>query len=76
MVKQGTVLVVGGVVIGLIGVAAAGKFVAPLLYETSPSDPSIIILVTVVLLVTALISSLSPALRARRVDPNSVLKED
>jgi ABC-type lipoprotein release transport system permease subunit len=70
------VLVVGGVLIGIAGVAVAGKFVEPLLYETSPFDPSIIAIVIGVLLMTALTSSISPAMRARRVDPNSVLREE
>ena len=76
VLKHGTVLVAGGVLLGVTGVAAAGKLVAPLLYETSPSDPFVIGVVTGLLLLTAVTASISPALRARRVEPNAVLKED
>jgi ABC-type lipoprotein release transport system permease subunit len=57
-------------------VIAARNYVAPLLYETSPSDATVIGIVAVLLLLTALVASISPVRRARHVDPNSVLKVD
>jgi ABC-type lipoprotein release transport system permease subunit len=39
-------------------------------------DGAVIAIVPVLLVLTALIASFSPALRAGRIDPNSVLKED
>jgi putative ABC transport system permease protein len=76
VLKHGTLLVVLGVLIGISGVVAGGHLVAPLLFETSPLDGAVIAIVPVLLVLTALIASFSPALRAGRIDPNSVLKED
>jgi predicted permease len=76
VLKHGTLLVVVGVLIGISGVVAGGHLVAPLLFETSPLDGAVIAIVPVLLVLTALIASFSPALRAGRIDPNSVLKED
>jgi putative ABC transport system permease protein len=76
VLRHGTLLVVAGVLIGATGVIAARNYVAPLLYETSPSDATVIGIVAVLLLLTALVASISPVRRARHVDPNSVLKVD
>lgn len=76
VLQHGTALTLGGLVLGLAGAAAGAKFVAPLLYQTSPSEPAVYGVVVGILLLTAVIASVAPALRARRVDPNSVLKDD
>jgi putative ABC transport system permease protein len=77
-------LVVGeGMKLGAIGITigagialAAGKWIAPLLFDESPRDPVIFGLVTVVLLSVTLVASLIPARRAARVDPNRALRSD
>jgi putative ABC transport system permease protein len=76
VLRHGTLLVVAGVLIGATGVIAARNYVALLLYNTSPSDATVIGIVAVLLLLTALVASISPVRRARHVDPNSVLKVD
>ncbi len=62
--------------LGLAGALVAGRFVAPLLFETSPRDPLILSAVAALLLVTALVASAVPALRAARVDPNLALRDE
>jgi ABC-type antimicrobial peptide transport system permease subunit len=65
-----------GVVIGT-GIAIwAGRFVKPLLYDTSPTDPFVLGGVAVVLLAVAIVASLVPAMRAKRVDPMEALRAD
>jgi len=62
--------------LGLAVALLAGRFVAPLLFETSPRDPSVLAAVAAVLLVTSVAASALPALRAARVDPNRALRDE
>jgi predicted permease len=61
--------VAGGTIIALM----TGKFVAPMLFETSPRDPVVFGAVIVVLLAVATVASLVPARRATRADPLAAL---
>lgn len=63
-------------IIGLAAALIAGKWVAPLLFNTSPKDPAILGGVGVGLLLIAALASLLPALRAAKVDPNVALRAD
>ncbi len=62
--------------LGLVGALVAGRFVAPLLFETSPRDPLVLGAVAGLLLAIALAASAMPALRAARVDPNLALRDE
>ncbi len=62
--------------VGLAVALVAGRFIAPLLFETSPRDPVILAGVAAVLLLTALVASTVPAFRAARVDPNRALRDE
>jgi putative ABC transport system permease protein len=62
--------------LGLVGALTAGRFLAPLLFETSPRDPAILAAVAAVLLATSVVASAVPALRAARVDPNRALRDE
>ena len=77
LMLRGTVAVTAaGAIIG-IGVAiAAGRFVAPLLFDTSAHDPATIIGVGALLLGVATVAAGVPALRARQVDPIMALRSD
>jgi predicted permease len=73
----------GSLMISAIGVVAgtgiaiwAGRFVKPLLYDTSPHDPLVLGGVALVLLAVAVVASLVPALRAKRVDPMEALRAE
>ena len=76
IVREGLRVVLPGVLLGSLIALAAGKWVAPLLFEVSPKDPPVLIAVVVTLTLTAIAASLAPALRAARVDPNEALRAD
>lgn len=73
---EGMSVVAAGVAIGILVALAAGRFVAPMLYQTSPSDPTVIVSVAVVLLVVAAAATIVPSWRASRVDPNIALRAE
>ena len=76
IVREGLRVVLPGVLLGSLIALAAGKWVAPLLFEVSPKDPPVLIAVVLTLTVTAVVASLAPALRAAKVDPNEALRAD
>ncbi|MEX2178220.1 MAG: ABC transporter permease [Gemmatimonadaceae bacterium] len=64
---------------GLIGLAltlVGGRFVGPLLFETSPRDPLVLGGVAALLLVVSAAATLLPALRAVSVSPSEALRSD
>jgi predicted permease len=64
------------VVLGLLAARVAGRWIAPLLFETSPADAPIFMGVAVVLVAVAAAASFVPARRAARVDPCIALRAD
>jgi predicted permease len=76
IVRYGVGLAMVGVVIGALLSINAGRWIEPLLFETSPRDPAVYLLVTAVLVVVALVASLVPAWRAARVDPLEALRTE
>jgi putative ABC transport system permease protein len=65
-----------GVAIGAVLALAASKWVKPLLFNVSPTDPAVFVLVVVTLIAVATAASWVPARRASRVDPNVALRSD
>jgi predicted permease len=76
VLREGMVLAVIGVVIGGGIAAMMGKWVRPMLFETSPYDPVVFIGVAGVLLGVAVAASLVPARRAGKVDPMTALRSE
>jgi ABC-type antimicrobial peptide transport system permease subunit len=76
VVRQGTMTAVAGTLIGLALAAAGGRFIQPLLFETSARNPVILATVAGILVVVAIVASLIPAWRAKRVDPVVALRAD
>jgi ABC-type antimicrobial peptide transport system permease subunit len=58
-----------GGVIGVTIALASAALVEPLLYDTSPRDPAVYVVVLLVLGIVALAATLLPARRAVHVDP-------
>ena len=73
---QAVLFTAAGVGIGLLVSWAASGFVGPLLFQVSPTDPPIYVLVGVTLLLVAAIAGSLPAWRATRVDPREALRAD
>jgi putative ABC transport system permease protein len=69
-------LVISGVVVGLFAAAAATKLLQAMLFQTSTTDKTTFVVVTVVLSAVATIASLAPAFRATRTDPLIVIRAE
>ena len=76
VVKQGLLMSALGVTIGAAVAVLATGLMSSVLYGVSPHDPLTFTLVPLVLLATALLGALVPALRAARVDPVVALRAD
>jgi putative ABC transport system permease protein len=63
-----------GIVLGVLGAVALRQAIASQLYEVSAMDPSVFLLVPLVLLGVALLASCLPALRAATIDPAVMLR--
>jgi ABC-type antimicrobial peptide transport system permease subunit len=75
VVSRGAALVAGGIVLGLIGVALLARLITSLLYGVGSTDPMALALAAVILLMVGVTAAFAPALRASRVDPAAVLRE-
>jgi putative ABC transport system permease protein len=73
---EGLRLATAGIVVGLLGAAAATRLLETLLFEVRPLDPATFLAAAVVLVAVALLASALPAARAARVDPASALRAD
>jgi ABC-type lipoprotein release transport system permease subunit len=62
--------------LGVTGAVLVGRYIQTLLFGISPGDPATIFMVTGVILITATVACLIPALRATRVNPLDVLRGD
>jgi ABC-type antimicrobial peptide transport system permease subunit len=76
IIREGLTIVVPGIALGAIIALVAGKWIAPLLFDVSPKDPSVLTAVIATLIAVAIAASWIPALRAARVDPNEALRAD
>jgi putative ABC transport system permease protein len=77
LILRRTVLLAGiGVAIGLAGALAATRVLATALFEIKPSDPATLAAVAALIMGTAFVAGLVPALRATRVDPLTAIRQD
>ncbi len=74
VLRQGMLLTVVGIVVGLGGALALSRVMSGLLYGVGATDPLTFAAIVVVLAVVALIACYIPARRATRVDPLIALK--
>jgi predicted permease len=75
VVRQGMRPVVLGVLIGLVGSAAATRVLESLLYDVSATDPLTLAGVAIGVTAIAALAALGPARRAVRIDPLVALRE-
>ena len=76
VLRGGMVPVVVGLTMGLAAAAAGSRMLAGLLYGIAPTDALTYVIVSVVLLATALAAGWLPARRAARVDPLIAIRGD
>jgi predicted lysophospholipase L1 biosynthesis ABC-type transport system permease subunit len=76
VMRRGLGLATAGASLGVAGALIASHLMAGLLYGVSPTDLTTFVGVTVVLTTVALSASYIPALRAMRLDPNTVLHSE
>jgi putative ABC transport system permease protein len=76
VVVQGMKPTLAGVGIGILAALALGRIASSLIYGVSARDTATFIAVTLLLVLVSFAASLVPALRATRVDPLAVLREE
>lgn len=74
VLKQGIILALIGVAIGLAGAIGLSKALASVLYGVSATDPVTFISVAVIMLAVALVACFFPARKATKVDPLTAMR--
>ena len=74
--RSGMRPVATGAAAGVLLALGTGRLLESLLYGTSPYDPLLLASVIAILLIVSAIAMTGPALRARRVDPATVLRSE
>ena len=76
ILRQGGVITLLGIAVGLIAALAGSQLIRSLLYGVSPRDPVVFSLTTLALLAIALLACWLPARRAARLSPLEALRTD
>jgi ABC-type antimicrobial peptide transport system permease subunit len=76
VLRSGLTLGAVGVTIGLVATAAAGRFVAALLFGTAPLDAGALVTAAAVLMLACAAALVRPALQAAATDPARMLRSE
>ena len=76
VLREGIVLALIGVTIGVAGALALSKFIGALLFNVAPRDPITIIIVIGTMVTCAILASSVPARRATRVNPLTAIRAE
>jgi ABC-type antimicrobial peptide transport system permease subunit len=76
VIRDGLIVTSLGLGIGLAGGAGLSRLLSGLLFEVAPLDPLSFVAAPLILLPTAVVASLIPALRAAAADPARVLRQE
>ena len=74
IMRNGLMLVLAGIAIGIAGALVLTRFLTTLLFGVTPTDGVTFVVVSMTFFVIAAIAALIPALRATRVDPLMALR--
>lgn len=69
VLREGGLVVVAGIVLGLAVALALGRVMQGMLFGVSPTDPASYVVLTVAMAAVAALALYLPARRASRVDP-------
>ena len=76
VLRQGSILIGTGLVVGLVLAFASGRLIKGFLYEVKPLDASTYLGVAVVLAAIGLVAALVPARRAASIQPMQALRDE
>jgi predicted permease len=76
ILREGTVMLASGVLLGLLLAAGSGKLVSGMLYGVGAFDPLAFTIAPVVLAAAALLATWLPARRATRISPMAALRTE
>jgi putative ABC transport system permease protein len=76
LLRQGLVLALCGIAVGVVAALALTRFLGGLLYDVSPTDPVTFAGVALLLAAVATAASYIPARRVTRVDPTEALRNE
>jgi ABC-type antimicrobial peptide transport system permease subunit len=74
VIKQGAVMTIAGLALGLGAAAATVRYLAAFLFGVAPLDPATFTVVGIALLLVAMIACAIPAGRAARIDAVTALR--
>jgi predicted permease len=74
VLREGALLALAGVALGILAALASSRMIAALLYGITPRDTTAFAGAVVVMVMVALLATILPARRASRVDPMSALR--
>ena len=76
VMRDAAIVLVAGVAAGLLGSVWITRLVRQLLFGLTPNDPSTLTLAIAAMVMVAFVATYIPALRASRLDPMRVLREE
>ena len=76
VVGQSIRVAAGGVALGVLVALFASRWIQPLLFRQSATEPAVYAAVATVMIMVALVASAAPAWRATRADPNIALRAE
>ncbi len=76
IMREGSIMLITGVAIGLLLAMATGRILSGILYEVGPLDPMAFTIAPLVLVAAALVATWLPARRATQVNPIQALRTE
>jgi ABC-type antimicrobial peptide transport system permease subunit len=76
VLRQAAAVLGIGLLGGIAGALAIGRWLSSLVFETSPTDPRVLLVTALLLTLVGLLSAWLPARRASRVEPRVAIQEE